>query len=453
MVRESLLDELEELLQKLPISWISLYDYFEFANVWVYGENIYFACRVENQTDAAPALFRINPQGKVEVLATKGDIRGLSLQENYYFQEIVAVLELPNNEVIFSTHPTPELVKRDVEGNLAVKANLWTSEYGYVETVYSMCMDDQGNLYAVTYKSTEGRILKSTDKGETWSQIYGPIAGGQFFDVEFRKKRLGTTLLVASSNGIYRSTNRGSSFTQVLSSSVGIRDIEYIGHDVWIAYPDGRTYFFISFDDGETWEQAANNTGVEKEWSINSFKADALGRLWVVGQRALAYSKDGGSTWVAVDFSRYLTRDFRGIGLTSTHLYIGSELLSGDAFFGAEKIGHILIVPIHELPEVSNYPPQILWSSEAIASATPEETNPILIGGVKEKTVYIKSTQAGTARIMMYNEISKSYEEIDNFAVNANTLTKYSFTYVGRAFKLRFEPSADATVDAWVALR
>jgi len=440
----------QALKDELQTSWKSYFGSFEFANVWVYGENIYFGCRVENQADSAPALFKINPQGKVEVLATKGDIKSLNTYEKSYFLEVVSVLELPNNAIIFSTHTWCELIKRDVNGNLAVKYNVMGNVGA--ETVYGMCMDDEGSLYAATYDSypSQGYILKSTDKGETWSTIYGAISGSPFFDIEFRRKVAGTVLLVASLNGIYRSTDRGSTFTKVWDEQA--RDIEYIGANTWIAYRDGRDYFFISFDDGETWQRVANRTGVEKEWSINTLKADALGRLWVAGFGALACSRNGGSTWRVSDFNRLLLRDFRGVGVTSTHLYIGSQIRTGHAFFTAGKVGHILIVPVNRIPETSGYPPQVLWKGETILAASPEETYPILISGVKEKTVYIKSNQSGTARILMYNEVSKSYEEVDSFSVSANVLTKFSFTYVGRAFKLRFEPSVDATVDAWVAL-
>jgi len=308
----------QALKDELQTSWKSYFDFFEFANVWVYGENIYLACRVEKQADSAPALFKINPQGKVEVLATKGDIKALNTYEKTYFIEVVAVLELPNNEIMFSTHTWCELIKRDTAGNLTVKYDVM-GNLG-AETVYSMCIDDEGSLYATTYDSypSQGYILKSTDKGETWSTIYGPISGSPFFDIEFRRKVGGTVLLAGSLNGIYRSTDRGSTFTKVWDEQA--RDIEYIGANTWVAYRDGRDYFFISFDDGATWQRVANKTGVEKEWSINTLKADALGRLWVAGFGALACSRNGGSTWRVSDFSRLLLRDFRGLGVTSTHL-------------------------------------------------------------------------------------------------------------------------------------
>ncbi len=147
-----------------------------------------------------------------------------------------------------------------------------------------------------------------------------------------------------------------------------------------------------------------------------------------------------------------MNRQSRGLGVTSSHLYIGSQVNTSNPFFGAGPIGHVLILPIGEIEGVKTYPPQILWSAETILAASPEETDSILINGVTEKTLYIKSSQTGTAVIKMYNEVTQSYEEIENYSVTANVLDEHDITYNGRAIKLRFEPSSDASVSSWIVL-
>jgi len=68
------------------------------------------------------------------------------------------------------------------------------------------------------------------------------------------------------------------------------------------------------------------------------------------------------------------------------------------------------------------------------------------------KTFWLKSNQSGTMYIQAYDEATRSFADIDSVSVSANVLTRYQTTLRARLMRLRFVPTATATVSAWVVL-
>jgi len=95
--------------------------------------------------------------------------------------------------------------------------------------------------------------------------------------------------------------------------------------------------------------------------------------------------------------------------------------------------------------------PRILWSNASI-STSGGSTISVPTQGFERKTFYIISNQAGTLYIQAYDEVAGDYKDIDSISVSANTLTPYSTTYGARLMRLRFVPSASATVSCWAVL-
>jgi len=94
---------------------------------------------------------------------------------------------------------------------------------------------------------------------------------------------------------------------------------------------------------------------------------------------------------------------------------------------------------------------EVLWVSQAVPDAG-LETRPVMTHGYERKTFWIKSDVAGTLYIRAFNEQSRSHENFDSITVSANTLTPYMTTHGARTMTLFFDPTANATVSAWVVL-
>jgi len=105
-------------------------------------------------------------------------------------------------------------------------------------------------------------------------------------------------------------------------------------------------------------------------------------------------------------------------------------------------------------PRLDKYVPPSplrLWIGESIGTdgaATPSFTTTY----VNKKTFYIYSDQAGTLYIQVYDEANLTFSDVDSVSVPAGKLTTYSTTIGARLMRLRFVPSATATVRAWAIL-
>lgn len=76
-----------------------------------------------------------------------------------------------------------------------------------------------------------------------------------------------------------------------------------------------------------------------------------------------------------------------------------------------------------------------------------------------KKTFHLISNQAAIVGvgnqglfIQAYDEAAGDFKTIDSISITANTLTPYTTYYNSRRMRLRFVPSAQATVSAWVAM-
>ncbi len=106
---------------------------------------------------------------------------------------------------------------------------------------------DAGDTYTVG-------LLKSTDAGATWN-----TTGLSFFAANYRQMSKvlvnpsnGNIVLVATSGGVYRSTDAGATFSSVQSGA--FKDMEFKPGDPNTVYVCGGE-FFRSTDAGQTWNQ------------------------------------------------------------------------------------------------------------------------------------------------------------------------------------------------------
>ncbi|HMT29121.1 MAG TPA: hypothetical protein PKD91_07570, partial [Bacteroidia bacterium] len=158
---------------------------------------------------------------------------------------------------------------------------------------------DAGDTYTVG-------VLKSTDAGATWN-----TTGLSFYTANYRQmSRIlinpsnTNTILVATTGGIYKSDDAGSSFTQVQAGS--FKDMEFKPGDPNTVYACGGE-FFRSTDGGQTWSQVTSGlppvTNVSR-MAIAVTPADPNYVYMIVGLPAPNYGTEGfyrssnsGVTW------------------------------------------------------------------------------------------------------------------------------------------------------------
>jgi hypothetical protein len=163
-------------------------------------------------------------------------------------------------------------------------------------------------------------------------------------------------------------------------------------------------------------------------------------------QFGLAYSLDGLS-WVHDPRSPiYLKQDDEASTLTWPYLVPAERLW---VYYGARGADNVYRLYRGFLGGKGTVVP--LWRSSSIGTAGASSINFYTLG-FEKKTFYIISNQSGTLYIQAYDEVAEDYKNIDSTPVSANVLTPYMTDYGARLMRLRFVPSAQATVSAWAVL-
>ncbi|MCF4165167.1 YCF48-related protein [Zavarzinia compransoris] len=190
----------------------------------------------------------------------------------------------------------------------------------------------------------DGLVLRSSDKGETWSTVrFNPEYSDPLFDV-CRTAR-GPIFAVGSFGKLLRSTDRGESFDlvdldELLPDGPHLNDIacDGAGH---IMISGEFAQGLRSADGGETWQPMQ----LPYNGSLYGVLAVSGGRWLMFGMRGHMFrSDDFGETWAAVD-SGVETSLFGGLKLADGRLVVfgqGNTILlseDGGASFRVEREG------------------------------------------------------------------------------------------------------------------
>ena len=171
--------------------------------------------------------------------------------------------------------------------------------------------NDSNNVYACPWSAD---LVRSTDRANSWTSIRSGMtdtSGGTTASVSHVAVRPGTgTELVASgtintAGRVYRSTNRGNSWTRVLTPASPVIQLAYAPNDgsrVFAGTDQGRLYRSNSGGSSGSWtEPAAAPPGgtqairaLAVDWNDRDRVWIGLGGYW--GQR-VRWSDDGGQTW------------------------------------------------------------------------------------------------------------------------------------------------------------
>lgn len=190
-------------------------------------------------------------------------------------------------------------------------------------SIYALASGPDGsggtNLYAGAYM---GQAFRSTDNGASWSAINSGLPVGQA-NVNGLVTTPSGTVLAATVNGIYRSTNFGASWTRVFT----FYGFSFAKHGT-ILYAGTSNGVYTSTNDGASW--TAINNGITGSW-IYAMAAipNGSGVTLFAAAGGVLRSTDNGATWTPVNN-----------GLTSVGVYAltaapnasgGTDLYAGTA--------------------------------------------------------------------------------------------------------------------------
>ena len=119
------------------------------------------------------------------------------------------------------------------------------------------------------YTTNKGRILKTTDKGATWTATTTPIAVGNQFKIEMKDVNNGIIMDVVSTTPLYyRTTDGGTTWSPIVASgNFYDADFCYVPGtlNAWVSTGSatGFTGCSYSVDNGNTWTDYTSQTGLQ----------------------------------------------------------------------------------------------------------------------------------------------------------------------------------------------
>ncbi|MDZ7624547.1 MAG: hypothetical protein U5J96_08910 [Ignavibacteriaceae bacterium] len=181
---------------------------------------------------------------------------------------------------------------------LASQLNLSQTWVRHVDgfSMWSIGKDFAGNIYAGTTGTARG-IFKSTDGGDTWTNVYSTGASNY---LEIACDSLNNVYAANVSNGLIISTDGGQSFTTIPASTFGGSNVNTVacgknGH-IFVGVTNGGVW--RSTDYGVTFANTGAQTNTIVSFAIDKFNAD---RIYAgsssTSLNGFFISTDGGATF------------------------------------------------------------------------------------------------------------------------------------------------------------
>jgi len=309
-------------------------------------------------------------------------------------------------------------------------------------TVAHFSQDPQNRaIYGGYRNSTKSRVLKSTDDGKTWSLVYDVTEASTddaylygcaaYFNNVILTKREKRTYI--------RSTNGGSSWTESAVLPTLPRTVNIIP-DLHLAFISNDNYLYYSRD----WFASYNRIRIQSGTSSWALRYPIMigGRLFL---SAVGY---GTVILASKDLYHMIVPVFSNEDAPSARISGYGDFL----FVGAEFHGTLTRINLPKTLERGFSCPILLWESASVPD-TGANTDYTETQYNDKKTFYLVSNQGGTLYIQAYDEVAADFKDTASVSISAGTLTTYnSVDTVARLMRLRFVPTAAATVSAWAVL-
>lgn len=180
------------------------------------------------------------------------------------------------------------------------------SEIFTSEKVYGLVFDPTNPrvIYASAVFEGRGKMFKSSDKGETWKEIYTSAANGPLVVSLVIDKRNPQTLYASTSdNQVVKSVDGGNSWKNIFQTSQPVAEVAMDSADgnlIYLLATDGT--LFRSTDGGGSFsdirEKLSQGFSISGGgYSVLETDPSVSGVVYLAGQEGIVKSIDGGNTW------------------------------------------------------------------------------------------------------------------------------------------------------------
>ena len=211
------------------------------------------------------------------------------------------MVKIPNtSKIIAVCDGSTYMITEDLGDSWQLFTNPAEKENEY--SLFSICfLDENTGFISGSYES----ILKTTDGGMTWEEVY---FGGSFYNwsgyYDFVFCNPTTGIAVGTEGKIIRTTDGGDNWTPVVSGvDFDLFAVDCCTEEKVFAIGDENTYFLISYDGGETW----NNYTIIPSISGGTLK-DILFTNNTIGfitvdqgmSSKVLITENGGNNWISI---------------------------------------------------------------------------------------------------------------------------------------------------------
>jgi photosystem II stability/assembly factor-like uncharacterized protein len=197
----------------------------------------------------------------------------------------------------YSSYPVPVVMTSTDNGQS------WSTTVLDLDTSYAYCVEfdpvDTGTAYA---GCMYGLVFKTTDGGATWDSACSGLPSNASIDDLAVNPGNPDIVMAAASNGVYRSTNAGASWTSVAGIAIGF-DLAVSPANPALAYCLGyasEACLYVSTDSGATWALQPGNVQQSKGGSLIIGPADA-DVVYSPGTMGVTKTVDRGAHWAAAN--------------------------------------------------------------------------------------------------------------------------------------------------------
>lgn len=206
----------------------------------------------------------------------------------------------------------------------------WVNISDTVTGEYTKVMVYGNDIYLATNGWIDGRLLKSSDKGENWEQISS--FENRLIDLEFSQS--GDVFAIMENIGILKSTDLGYNWLPTGFPQSYYNDVEINSEGTILASEQAFPYYIYRSDDGGA---SANTTYTEFiNSSVEKIIAGNDGHFFIASDGNLYRSQDNGYTWAnvtnlfpGIPYVNVVEADYQGI------LYAGDY----NDFYRSEDFG------------------------------------------------------------------------------------------------------------------
>ena len=183
--------------------------------------------------------------------------------------------------------------------------------------VHSILVHSNSHIFIGTSK--EGRIFRSSDNGNNWTQVYNSTNLTQT-NLCFTSGSNGVILAVTDASGILKSTDNGDTWNNPLTSQTIRQLITCLNGDIIAATTTG---IFKSTNNGDTWAQSNNGLTSTNTYALQKNSAGTV--FCTAGIARVFKSTDNGNNWIEIGSVMPGSITYCLASNSSDHVYAGTS--------------------------------------------------------------------------------------------------------------------------------